>query len=103
MRRIVLFFVFLNQISSLLAIELKFEKRVVLKETSKESIISFMGPICPLENNSFFIADIKELNFKIFDLNGNRLGTYGRGGQGPGEFSHLRAADCYQNFIYILD
>jgi len=103
MRRIVLFFVLLNLISSLLAIELKFEKRVVLKETSKESIISFMGPICPLENKGFFIADIKELNFKIFDLNGNHLGTYGRGGQGPGEFSHLRAADCYQNFIYILD
>lgn len=83
--------------------ELKLKSQIFLRESSTESILSHPGPFCPIENKYFLIADIKEDNFKVFDLKGNHTKTWGRGGQGPGEIRHVRSISYYSPFVYILD
>lgn len=66
--------------------------------TSKEAIIKFMG------NGNFLVYNRYKLQIKVFDKNLHYLFSFGKKGEGPGEFSGV--ADMFvdnKDNIYVLD
>lgn len=102
-KKIVFLIILLNLNLKIFSIELKLKSRISLHESSTESILSYPGPFCPIESLYFLVADLKEKNFKVYDLEGKHIKTWGRGGKGPGEIRHVRAISYYSSFVYILD
>ena len=95
----VIFFLFLNCIVN--AQEIEFEE--ILE-------------IHPLELNGIFITDLDvdskgfiavALNdaakIQVFDFDGNEANTYGKRGQGPGDFTNLMSVDITDEAIYAMD
>lgn len=56
-----------------------------------------------LTDKYIFICDNKEHNVKRFDHFGNYKGSFGRPGQGPGDFKNPFIIESYKNDIYITD
>jgi hypothetical protein len=51
----------------------------------------------------FVIADISDKNVKVYDSSGQRVGTVGRVGHGPGEFVGLMTAQAYRDSVVAYD
>jgi hypothetical protein len=59
--------------------------------SEEDYIFSEPSDICVDSQGNIFIVDIKEHNVKKYDSNGKHVKTFGKKGQGPGEF-----LDAYQ-------
>lgn len=61
---------------------------VIGKETNKEDYwFSFLNSIAVDDSGNIYTLDPKEVKIRVFDSKGKLLRTFGRRGQGPGEFS----------------
>lgn len=83
------------------------ENNLVLgKEYGDESeMFSYIRDITIDERDSIYVMDSMELIIKVFNRDGKFIRTFGREGQGPGEFQSLDGI-CWSkldNFIYIAD
>ena len=57
------------------------------KETKDENyMFSRLGSIQVDEDGNIYVLDTKEILVKVYDKNGKHLRTFGKKGQGPGEF-----------------
>jgi len=57
------------------------------KETKDEnSMFSRLGSIQVDDDGNIYVLDTKEILVKVYDKNGKHLRTFGKKGQGPGEF-----------------
>ena len=61
-----------------------FQKKIMLSQET--SMLQGPGGFCVTEDGMFLIPDYKEGNVKIYENNGKFIGSFGRKGQGPGEF-----------------
>ena len=52
---------------------------------------------------TIFIMDAEYQEVRLFDLSGNRLGTLGRRGEGPGEFRSAREIAVSRNNVFVVD
>ena len=64
------------------------EDLVIGKETDKEdNWFSFLNSIAVDDSGRIYTLDPKEIKIRVFNTKGKLLRTFGRRGQGPGEFS----------------
>ena len=64
------------------------EDLVIGKETNKEDYwFSFLNSIAVDDSGNIYTLDPKEIKIRVFNTKGKLLRTFGRRGQGPGEFS----------------
>jgi len=64
------------------------EDLVIGKDTKKENYwFSSLNSLAVDDSGNIYTLDPKEIKIRIFDSNGKLLRTFGRQGQGPGEFS----------------
>ena len=78
------------------------EDSVVLQETQDayvgQPVEMFLG-----NDGSLFVIDGFSNNVVRFDQSGGLVGTYGRQGQGPGEFSYIGSAGFAQEILGVVD
>jgi len=55
------------------------------------------------EDDIFILPDQRGLNIKLFDKDGTYLSTFGRAGNGPGEFKSLWYCDYSSPYLLIFD
>ena len=55
------------------------------------------------EDGVFAISDGSDQDIKLYDENGQRVGTVGRVGQGPGEFDNLKVATFFRDSLVGYD
>ena len=62
-------------------------------------------PLSVSESSSgvFAIADMSDMDVKLYARNGLRVGTVGRAGEGPGEFTSLMSATFLGDSIFAYD
>ncbi len=76
--------------------------RVITPEQSAESpIVRISG--AAWDGNHFAIADVSEANAKLFSIDGSRLATVGRSGEGPGEFMAARYPALADGRMLVAD
>lgn len=64
------------------------EDLVIGKDTKKENYwFSSLNSLAVDDSGNIYTLDPKEIKIRVFDSNGKLLRTFGRQGQGPGEFS----------------
>jgi len=79
-------------------------KKVVKLETNDDSIIGIVDTAIVDENGDFFVGDYSSSK-KVFrfDKYGEFINSYGRIGQGPGEFANLKSFDVTaQNEVVLM-
>jgi hypothetical protein len=59
--------------------------------------------VAQLANRSYIVVDISDKDVKIYRADGERIGTAGHAGLGPGEFANIAAAASYRDSIVALD
>ena len=57
----------------------------------------------PLEEGGFFIFDAAQFHILYFNGNGNFVESFGREGEGPGEFSQAVTLKTFDEKLYVLD
>lgn len=81
-----------------------FVEELVIKENEEVYLFSNLNVIGVTEDESLYALDFKAANIKIFDKNGDYVKTFGKKGQGPGEFiSPLSLLVTSQDEIMIYD
>ncbi|MEX0660931.1 MAG: 6-bladed beta-propeller [Balneolaceae bacterium] len=50
-----------------------------------------------------YIADVQEMDIKVYDSEGKFLSTLGREGSGPGEFRELSNIQIMDNLLFVFD
>lgn len=89
--------------------DFQFPEKVNLKEMTSLSASSedqfFARPniVEPISNEGFIIADVQRLQLNHFDEAANFLGSYGREGQGPGEFQRISDLIIKGNVVQVVD
>jgi len=75
------------------------------KETKDENyMFSRLGSIQVDDDGNIYVLDTKEILVKVYDKNGKHLRTFGKKGQGPGEFqSALRMYMAEREKLTFLD
>lgn len=81
------------------------EKNVVFKEDLNisgknedgEIILYQPGYYAVNEEENIYISDRSDMSIKVFDKEGNYLGTFGRKGEGPGEFKRIGEMHFFPN------
>ena len=70
-----------------------------------EEAFSLIGDMCVGPDGRIYVADMKSSEIRIFDKSGKFIRTFGRKGQGPGEFILiLRLSFCYStNELFVQD
>lgn len=63
-----------------------FEEELVIKEDEEVYLFSNLIVLAVTEDETLFALDHSAMNIKIFDKDGNFVRTFGKKGQGPGEF-----------------
>ncbi len=64
------------------------EDLIIGEETEKEDYwFSFLNSLAVDDSGNIYTIDPKEIKIRVFDSKGKLLRTFGRRGQGPGEFS----------------
>ena len=63
------------------------EEELVIKEEGEDYYFSNLIGLAVNEKERIFTLDFKAGDVKVFDKNGNFVKTFGKRGQGPGEFS----------------
>jgi hypothetical protein len=84
---------------------LKEEIAIGGKSAPPEETFSLIGDICAGPDGRIYIADMKTSEIKIFDKSGKFIRTFGRKGQGPGEFLLLsKLSFCFStNELFVQD
>lgn len=59
--------------------------------------------VLPLNDEKFIVADTQSLKLHLFDMNMNHIDTFGRAGEGPGEFQRFSEITYDGNLIRIYD
>ena len=73
-------------------------------QESEESDLIWQGAdIETGPDGRIYVADAKALQIHIFDAEGRHILSFGRGGQGPGEFTFPHAVAVSPNRIFIKD
>ena len=60
----------------------------------EEYMFSQINDIAVGNNGDIYVLDIKEHRVKVFDKHGEYIQTFGKGGEGPGEFIRPRIVVC---------
>ena len=71
------------------------EELAIGGDEGDSALIVEAGHFIVNEDGTFFIADRRDFNIKVFDKDGNHLRTIGKKGEGPGEFQYV----AYITFI----
>jgi hypothetical protein len=85
--------------------EVRFEKEFVLDDDSMPQDVFFVNPStvsCDPEG-SIYVVDSGAKNIKKFDAQGKFLKTFGREGQGPGEFGGLYYSTFAKDRLVVWD
>lgn len=71
--------------------------------TGKEDLIGSLGVLAVTEDEWFVISDPKDTNIKLFDAAGKFVKSWGRKGQGPGEFETIGVMSYKKPFLIVPD
>jgi hypothetical protein len=84
---------------------LKEEIAIGGNDVPAEEALSLVSDICVGKDGRIFIADTKSSEIKVFDKSGKFIRTFGRKGQGPGEFIFLSFLSfCHSaNELFVQD
>lgn len=87
--------------SDLMSLNETLSSLYTIQEVKIEEIENPTGICC--RDNDILVTDGKSDSIYSIDLDGELLGTFGKTGNGPGEFINPAAITIYQNNIYVLD
>ncbi len=90
---LIVFFIMLNILASNSIFELNLSE--ILK--------GYNFAIAPAENNLFFIADRNKQKVYVMDFSGKVSKSFGRRGEGPGEFRSIHNLLFIKEKLYVLD
>lgn len=71
--------------------------------TGKNDLIGRLGMIAMTEDEWIIATDPLDSNIKLFDSSGRFIKSWGRKGQGPGEFQNIGVPDYRNPFLTIPD
>jgi hypothetical protein len=69
----------------------------------KGDLIGSLGLIAMTDDGWILITDPKDTNIKLFDPAGEYVKSWGRKGQGPGEFQYVGTMDYRKPFLTVAD
>jgi hypothetical protein len=72
-------------------------------QSAGEEIFAQPNMILPINEEQFIIADTQLLQIHLLDLNENYFHTFGRAGQGPGEFQRFSEITADGNQLRVYD
>ncbi len=86
-------------------VSLEYVKNIGDLESDDENVLFYMpSDIAVDEEGNVFVLDSGNHRIQKFDSQGNFLASFGRRGQGPGEFQYPQSLDIDKNgFMYISD
>ena len=86
-------------------VSLKYVKNIGDLESDDENVLFYMpSDIAVDEEGNVFVLDSGNHRIQKFDPQGNFLASFGRRGQGPGEFQYPQSLDIdKKGFMYISD
>ncbi|MEE8605115.1 MAG: NHL repeat-containing protein, partial [Candidatus Aminicenantaceae bacterium] len=86
-------------------VSLEYVKNIGDLESDDENVLFYMpSDIAVDEEGNVFVLDSGNHRIQKFDPQGNFLASFGRRGQGPGEFQYPQSLDIDKNgFMYISD
>ena len=79
------------------------EKRLFVIDDRTQPILGQPHSMSESSDGVFAIADMSDKDIKLYDRNGQRIGTAGRAGEGPGEFTSLMSATFLGDSIFAYD
>ncbi|MDE0110346.1 MAG: 6-bladed beta-propeller [Bryobacterales bacterium] len=79
------------------------EKPLFVTDDANQPILGQPHSVSESSNGIFAIADMSDKDIKLYDRNGERVGTVGREGEGPGEFTSLMSATFVGDSIFAYD
>ena len=79
------------------------EKPLFVIDDGTQPILALPHSVSESSNGVFAIADMSDKDIKLYDRNGDRVGTAGRAGEGPGEFMSLMSATFLRDSIFAYD
>ena len=86
-------------------VSLEYVKNIGDIESDDENVLFYMpNDIALDEEGNVYVLDSGNHRIQKFDPQGNFLASFGRGGQGPGEFQHPQSLDVDgQGYMYVSD
>ncbi|HEU0013076.1 MAG TPA: hypothetical protein VFQ45_05305 [Longimicrobium sp.] len=66
-------------------------------------ILAVPAAISEWRGRGLLVSDVSDRNIKLYALDGRRIGTVGRAGQGPDEFGSLFSMETYHDSIAAYD
>lgn len=86
-------------------VSLEYEKNIGDLESDDENVLFYMpADIAVDDAGNVYVLDSGNHRIQKFDPQGNFLASFGRPGQGPGEFQHPQSIDIdAQGFMYVSD
>lgn len=78
-------------------------ERVALLVDGGATVLARPSLVSVDRRGRFVIEDRSDKNIKVYDGAGQRVGTFGRPGGGPGEFASLQTAQVYRDSIITYD
>lgn len=79
------------------------EKPLFVTDDGSQPILAQPHSVSEASNGVFAIADMSDKDIKLYNRNGQRVGTVGRAGEGPGEFTSLMSATFLGDSIFAYD
>jgi hypothetical protein len=86
-------------------VSLEYEKNIGDLESDDDNVLFYMpADIAVDEAGNVYVLDSGNHRIQKFDPQGNFLASFGRPGQGPGEFQHPQSIDIdAQGYMYVSD
>jgi hypothetical protein len=78
-------------------------QQIATLNSATDEIFARPNMVLPLHSEKFIIADTQLLKLHLFDENLNHIHTFGREGQGPGEFQRFSEITIDDNLIRVYD
>ncbi len=79
------------------------EKPLFVIDDGNQPILAQPHSVSESSSGIFAIADMSDKDVKLYDGNGQRLGTVGRAGEGPGEFTSVMSATFLGDSLFAYD